>query len=62
VSGALDTIRKWFHRTEEDVESATGSAEPVSTPPHGGLGVEERETSTDAQTEGASGQPWPGDE
>ena len=61
MSGALETIRKWFHRTEEDVENA-GGGEPVSTPPHGGLGVDDRETSTNAQTEGASGEPWPGNE
>ena len=62
MSGALDTIRKWFRRTERTVASGAEGAEPVATPPHGGLGVDERETSTNAQTEGASGQHWPGND
>jgi len=54
----LETIRKWFGRAEQEVED-----EPVATPAHGGLGDEgERETSTNAQMEGASGEPWPGNE
>jgi hypothetical protein len=36
---------------------------PVATPPPGaysGSGDAEQETSTNAQTEGASDEPWPG--
>jgi hypothetical protein len=62
MSGALETIRKWFRRTEEEAEREAKGAEPVATPPSDGLGLNERETSTNAQTEGASGQPWPGDD
>jgi hypothetical protein len=62
VGGAFETIRKWFQRAEDDVEDEAKGAEPVATPPHGGLGADERETSTNAQTEGATGQPWPGNE
>jgi hypothetical protein len=62
MSGALETIRKWFRRTNEEAEGEAKGAEPVATPSPGGLGVDERETSTNAQTEGASGQPWPGND
>jgi hypothetical protein len=62
VGGVLDTIRNWFRRTEEAIENEAEGAEPVATPPHGGLGADERETSTNAQTEGASGGPWPGND
>jgi hypothetical protein len=57
VSGVLDTIRRWFRGAEEGVEHEAEGAEPVATP--GGSGGEERETSTNAQAEGASGEPWP---
>ena len=58
VTGVLDTIRKCFGRAEQEIED-----EPVATPAHAGLGDEgERETSTNAQMEGASGEPWPGNE
>jgi len=58
VTGVLDTIRKWFGRAEQEIED-----EPAATPAHAGLGDEgERETSTNAQMEGASGEPWPGNE
>jgi hypothetical protein len=62
MSGALETIRRWFRRTKDEVEAEASGAEPVSTPPPGGLGVHEGETSTNAQTEGASDQPWPGND
>ena len=56
----IDTIRKWFGRTEQEAESEAKGAEPVATPPPGRLGDEERETSTNAQVAGASDEPWPG--
>lgn len=55
----LDAIRKWFRRTEETVEREAEGGEPVATPPPGLRGREERETSTNAQAEGASDEPWP---
>jgi hypothetical protein len=57
VSGVLDTIRNWFRRAEEGAEHEAEGAEPVATA--GSSGTEERETSTNAQTEGSSGEPWP---
>jgi hypothetical protein len=48
----LDVLKRLF-RGAEDV---AGGETPVATPPGG----EERETSTNAQVEGAVGQPWPG--
>jgi hypothetical protein len=57
----LEQIKRWFRRTADAVESG----EPVATPPPGtspaGAADTERETSTNAQTEGAAGEPWPGD-
>jgi hypothetical protein len=51
-------IRSWFQREE---------GEPVATAPPGPRdagpsGEGERETSTNAQMEGASDEPWPGNE
>jgi hypothetical protein len=60
MSGALETIRKWFRQMRAEAEGEAKGAEPVATPPPGGLGVDERETSTNAQTEAARDQPWPG--
>jgi hypothetical protein len=60
----LERIKEWFRRTTGSVENTVEGGEPTATPPPGsdpdGLGESERETSTNAQTEGASDQPWPG--
>ena len=58
MSGVLDTIRKWFGQAKREAEGS----EPVATPPSAGLEDDERETSTNAQMEGASDEPWPGNE
>jgi hypothetical protein len=62
VSTRLDRIKGWFRRTADSAEKAAEG--PVATPPagatdEGGSDVE-RETSTNAQTEGAADEPWPG--
>jgi hypothetical protein len=58
--GALDDLRRWLRR-------ATGSAEgEVAKPPAGAESTEtgdaDRETSTNAQMEGAADEPWPGND
>jgi hypothetical protein len=52
---ALEKIKAWFGRAETAVEDEAHGAKPVSTSP----GDADRETSTNAQVEGAVGQPWP---
>ena len=53
MSGALAKIKSWLGNVEREREGG----EPVATPP----GDPDRETSTNAQTQGAVGQPWSGD-
>jgi hypothetical protein len=59
VGTGLDRIKQWLRRTMQP-----GREEPVASPPpgatEGGLGDVERETSTNAQAEGAADEPWPG--
>ena len=59
----LDRIKLWFRRTVASGEEAAEGS-PVATPPPGatpdGTGDVERETSTNAQMEGAADEPWPG--
>jgi hypothetical protein len=62
MASALDKIKQWFRREEATVEEEVEGREPVATPPEGPGGDPDRETSTNAQTAGASGQPWPGNE
>jgi hypothetical protein len=56
---ALDRIKAWLGRAETAVKEESHGARPATTSPPG---EPDRETSTDAQVEGAVGQPWPGDE
>lgn len=56
--GALDTIKQWFRKAGNEAETVAESGEPDATPPDGGFGEPERETSTNAQTQGASDEPW----
>jgi len=62
MSTIFERIRQWFRGT---AGTAKEEEEPVATPPAGAdaeaMGDTERETSTNAQTEGAVGEPWPGD-
>jgi len=64
VSTTLERIKRWFRRSLGSVEDAVEGGSPAATPPPGGnpvgMGDNERETSTNAQTEGAADEPWPG--
>jgi hypothetical protein len=55
-------IKGWFRRSEESVEEVAEGGTAVSTPSAGERGEADRETSTNAQVEGAAGQPWPGND
>jgi len=63
MSTILDRIRLWFDRTARSGEEAVEGS-PVTTPPAGatadGTADADRETSTNAQMEGAADEPWPG--
>jgi len=58
----LDAIRKWLRRTRDETEAVARGLEPDAMPPAGSLGEPERETSTNAQMQGARDEPWPGNE
>jgi hypothetical protein len=64
VSASLERIKGWFGRQMRGAENVAEGAKPVATPPAGadpegsGTGDVERETSTNAQTEGAADEPW----
>ena len=57
--GVLDRIRQWFRRAEDEAENAAHGGKPVATPPKDSFGRPERETSTNAQMQGSSDEPWP---
>jgi hypothetical protein len=56
VASALEKIKQWFRRSEATAEEDAEGGRAAATPPGGA----ERETSTNAQTAGASDEPWPG--
>ena len=60
----LERIKRWFRRAVVSVEEELEKGSPVATPPPDanrvGMGDAERETSTNAQMEGAADEPWPG--
>jgi hypothetical protein len=56
--GALDRIKQWFRKAGNEAETVAKGGEPDATPPSGGFGEPERETSTNAQMQGASDEPW----
>jgi hypothetical protein len=66
MSVGLERIKQWFRREAGTAEDVIEGATPVATPPAGvdpdsiGASDVERETSTNAQTEGAVDEPWPG--
>ena len=57
-----ETIRRFFRREASAIEEIAEGGEPVATPAPGtpSGGDPDRETSTNAQVEGASDQPWSG--
>jgi len=63
MSTIRDRIKLWFRGTARSGEEAVEGS-PVATPPPGatadGTADPERETSTNAQMEGAADEPWPG--
>ena len=61
MTGIVDRIKGWFGRPASVVKNESEGGEPVATPP-AGLGEDARETSTNAQTGGASGEPWSGND
>jgi len=52
----LDAIKKWLRRGKEEAEEVLEGGVAVARPE----GRADSETSTNAQAEGASGEPWPG--
>jgi hypothetical protein len=60
VSTSLERIKRWFRRTVGSAKDEVEGGSPVATPPPGGSGDVERETSTNAQMEGAADEPWSG--
>ena len=57
----LKKIKTWFQRATTSVEDVAHGLEPAETPPPGArssTGDTDRETSTDAQVEGAVGEPY----
>jgi tellurite resistance protein len=52
----LDAIKKWLRRGKEEAEEVVEGGVAVARPEGGA----DSETSTNAQAEGASGEPWPG--
>jgi hypothetical protein len=61
---SFERIKGWFRRSADSVEERAEGGAPVATPAPGSdpaaSGDDEVETSTNAQTEGAAGQPWSG--
>lgn len=58
MTGALDKIKRWLLGRGAAVEEVAEGGEPVASPAPGS--GDERETSTNAQVEGAADEPWPG--
>jgi hypothetical protein len=55
---AIERIKRWFGLAAREVKEEAEGEEPVATPPEGSFGEPERETSTNAQMQGARDQPW----
>jgi hypothetical protein len=58
VNNGLDKIKGWFRRAVDSAEDVVEGEDPVATPPPGAAVDSDRETSTNAQMEGAAGEPW----
>jgi hypothetical protein len=56
--GLLDGIKRLLSGAKADAEAVEDGEVPAATP----QGEDERETSTNAQTAGASDEPWPGND
>jgi hypothetical protein len=62
MAGMIEKIKQWFHRSEVIAEEDADGGRSVATPAAGLSDDPERETSTNAQTAGASDEPWPGND
>jgi hypothetical protein len=60
MSGMIEKVKQWFRPAEVLAEEEAEGGEPVAVPPPGHSDDPARETSTNAQTAGASDEPWPG--
>jgi hypothetical protein len=60
VNTSLERIKRWFRRAARSAEDEVEGGSPVATPPPDAGGDVERETSTNAQMEGAADEPWSG--
>ncbi len=64
MSNGFKKIKGLFRRAATSVEEIAEGGKPVATPPPGAssdrLGDPERETSTNAQLDGAGDEPWGG--
>ena len=58
--GGFEKLKAWFRGATKSVEDEAHGLEPVATPPPGARshGDRDRETSTNAQVEGAVGEPY----
>jgi hypothetical protein len=64
MSIGLEKVKAFFRRAAASEEELVHGGEPVATPPPGAASEQtddpDRETSTNAQLEGAAGEPWGG--
>lgn len=60
MSNGLERLKGLFRRAATSVEEVADGEEPVATPASGADGDADRETSTNAQVEGAADEPWSG--
>jgi hypothetical protein len=64
MSTTLERIKRWVRRTVGNDEDRVEGGSPAATPPADanplGIREDERETSTNAQAEGAADALWPG--
>ena len=61
MSDSLSKLRGLFRRATKSVEAVAEGEEPVATPARTGTDADpDRETSTNAQVEGAADEPWSG--
>jgi hypothetical protein len=56
----FEKIKPLFRREASLLEAIAEGGGPVATPPPGAAGDRDRETSTNAQMEGAADEPWGG--
>jgi hypothetical protein len=57
---SFDWFKRWLGTSAHEIEAEADGMEPTATPPTGSPGEGDRETSTNAQVQGAQDEPWPG--